>query len=152
MRKYYQSATKVFAAITAVCFLMIFIGVLLIVFDPDQLNLIFLFLDFGISFGILFLSCFLGCVLSSLKIDHEKIVFPVTRSPKIRLKRNTVLYNEIKCVKPIYYKGDGIVTKDTMMYRFVLNSGLEFTETFYQYGKKYEQEIVSRLQSYIRFS
>lgn len=151
MKKYYQQATKAFAGFTAVCVLMIIIGVLLIVFVKEQLDLVLLFLGAGISLGIISLSVFLGCALSYLQIDQEKTIFPVTRAPKLRLKRSTILYDEIKFIKPTFYQGDGIFSKDTTMYHFVLNSGHEFAETFYQYGKKQEQEIVSLLQSHIDF-
>ena len=152
MKKYYQSATKIFAGLTAVCILMIVIAMLLISLTQDQFNLVLLFLGIGIPFEIIFLSAFLGCVLSYLQTDHEKIIFSVTRAPKLCLKRNAILYSEIKFIKPTFYKGDGLISRDTTMYHFVLNNGHEFTETFYQYGKKQEQEIVSLLRSHIKFS
>ena len=152
MKKYIKSEVKVFAILTIVCFLMIVAGVVTILFAQDQLYWILLLLGFGISMGIVFLTVLFICARNYILLDDENIVFPITRSPKLCFKRNTVAFGDIKCIKPISHKGDGIISKDTTMYRFILYNGLEFTETFYSYGKESELEIVSHLKKYIHFS
>ena len=100
----------------------------------------------GIPFGVLFATAFIASSMSYLLIDDEKISFPITRSPKLKFKRNEVLFSEIKCLEIRHVDGDGIITKDTNFYKFKLKSGISFKETLFSYGKKQEKEIVAILK------
>ena len=84
-------------------------------------------------------------------IGNESIIHPVTRVPRLSFKRNQLNFSDIKCVEIIFRKGDGIISKDTNMYKFVLNNWSSFTETFFSYGKKQEQEIVNILKPKVMF-
>lgn len=168
MKKYTQPATKVFAGLTAVCIFMVIAGVLLIIFADDQFNLILFFLGIGIPLGILFLAIFLANARNYIRIDSQRIVFPVTRAPKLSLKRNPVLFDDIVKITVTYNAGfkpnifltiifalffhDSLGTKPTHFYTFHLKNGLRFTETFYQYGKAQEAEIAARLKERIPFN
>lgn len=151
MKKYRRSSVKVFAALAALCALMIIAGIVLVLYIPGQLHWILFLLGTGISMGIVFSAILIPCARNYLLLDDEKIVLPITHAPRLRLKRNPIAFREIKGIKVTTYQGDGVISKDTTIYRFILNNGLEFTVTFYSYGKEAEQEIVAHLKAHIRF-
>ena len=150
MKKYVQSATKISGVLLIVCVLMIAAGVLLTVLSPEQRDLICFLFAFAIPWAIILLVIYIPSARSYLLMDDEKIVFPLTRVPKLSLKRNTVMFSEIKRVKVVFEEGDGIIVKDCNFYRFHLKNGLEFTETLFSYGKESEKEIVSVLKEKTR--
>lgn len=156
MKKFSEPSTKVFAVMSAICFLMITVGIALAVSVPDKTDLIFFFFGFGIPLFILSLTIFIGCAFRKIIIDEEKIIFAYRRKP--------VFFNEIKRVSVKHHNGDkpsiflvilfAIVfhdfwggTKECYSYTFYLSDGTEFTKYFYSYGKKQEREIVAALKS-----
>ncbi len=161
MKKFSEPATKIFAVLSAICFLMIIVGIVFAVSLPAKTDLIFFFLGFGIPLFILSLTVFIACAFRNIVIDEEKIIFAYKRKP--------VFFNEIKRVPVKHYNGDkpsiflvilfAIIfhdalggTKEYYSYTFYLNDGTEFTEHFYSYGKKQEREIVAKLkEKNIRF-
>ena len=151
MKKYRQSCIKFLSVLIAICCLMIAVGIVLAFIDYESQTLIFCFLGIGIPWTLILFLILLPAARNYLLIDDEKIVLPITRVPKIRVKRNVLSYNQINCIRVVKYKGDGLISKDTTFYRFILNDGCEFTETFYCYGKVQEREIVERLKKYVCF-
>lgn len=151
MKKYTQPATNIFLSLTIICIVMIVAGAVTFFMAPEQLNLILFFWGIGIPFGTLFVCIWLACAYTCIMIGNESIILPVTRVPRLSFKRNQLNFSDIKCVEIIFRKGDGIISKDTNMYKFVLNNGSSFTETFFSYGKKQEQEIVNILKSKVMF-
>ncbi len=151
MKKYRQSSIKFLSVLIAICCLMITVGIVLVLIDYKSQNLIFFFLGIGIPWALILFSVLLPAARNYLLIDDEKIVLPITRVPNISVKRNVLLYNQISCIRVVKHKGDGLISKDTTFYHFILNDGREFSETFYCYGKVLEQEIVEQLKKYVRF-
>ncbi len=146
MKKYTQSATRSSKVCFLICLFAVLAGVLLACFAPDRFELILLLLGLGIPLGFLSLTVYIACRSVPLLLEEEAIVFPITRAPKLRFKRNRVRYDEIKRIERHFYKGDGLISGDTNFYRFVLKNGITFTETFFSYGKRQEQEIVDILK------
>lgn len=143
MKKYAQPATRVFATLSVVCLCIIIVGILLIFFFTNHIKLILFFFGIGVPCGLLFFILFLICIRCYLLIDDKSISFHITRVPKLRFRRNYVLFDNIQYIEKFFHKGDGIISKDTYMYKFVLKTGLEFTETFFSYGKEAEQDILN---------
>ncbi len=151
MKKYVQRAQYWFLALTLLSFVCIVAGVVLRIFSYDSSQFIWL-LILPILMFLLFFPCYIAAARSYLLIDSEKIVFPVTRSPKTTLKRNTVLFSDIAWVEERFSKGDFVSqTLDTYYYTFHMKSGDSFTETLFPYGKKQEVEIVSILKSRVKY-
>ena len=169
MKKYFQPAAKISGILSVVFSAMILSGVLLIIFAPEQTNLILFFLGFGIPLSLISLAVFIPAVRSYVIIDDNRIVFPTTKEPKLSLKRNPVLFKDIKRISVTCHEAskpnillvilfaillqDALSgTKSTYTYTFHLKNGDKFTETFYNYGKKQEQEIISILKERVCFS
>lgn len=151
MKTYTQPGAKLLGALTGICGLLCAAGCLLLLWAPERVEWIVLCLVAGGLLGILFLASWLACAACPIYLDDVGIVFPITRAPRLRFRRNPVRYCEIDHVRAILHRGDGMRTKDTVFYRFVLKNGLEFTETLFSYGKTAEQEITEHLKQHTRF-
>ena len=146
--KYKRPETAVFAMITIINSIFVITG-LIMVFTKTELSMFFM--AFGIPFSILFLAAFIASSRSYIYIDDEKISFPVTRSPKLKFKRNQVFFSDIEYVTIRRVKGDGIFSKDTSFYCFRLKTeASSFEETLFPYGKKQEQAIVSAIKEKVK--
>ena len=151
MKKFYRSGNLVFAILSSITVVMAIAGIVLLISGAGFDDLTLFLIGFGAPFGLLFLPLFLANVLSYITIDDESIVFPVTRAPRLRFKRNKVRYSDIEYIEIQDYKGDKIVTENTAFYLFTLKDGTAFKEALYIYGKKREREIVSMLKSKVAF-
>ena len=152
MRKFNSKGKMPFGILSLLCLVMIIIGAIWLGVGIDRIEVGISLLSVGIMLGMIAFAAFFATARDYLVIDDEKIIFPITRVPKLKFKRNAVLFSEIKCVKIEIYKGDGIVVLDSHMYTFTLKNGLRFTENFAAaYGKKQETEILQRLKEKVHF-
>ena len=152
MNKYARVETKWFLTLTILSLLCSIAGAVLRVFFSITSLLTLAMIIAGLPFFILFFVCYLASARSYLLIDDEKIVFPVTRVPKLTRKRNTVYYSDIARIEVRFFKGDFLSqTGDAFFYTFKMKDGSSFTETLYGYGKKHEAEIVTCLKRNVSF-
>lgn len=158
MYKYFRSSSKIFGILALLCFFMIATGIILIIVNINQFEFISFLLALGIPLGIIFFTVFIAEHKSYLIIDQEKIIFPFAltefhQNDMLTRKwgKSTVFFKDIKFVKVKFNKGDKIISKDTSFYHFYLNNGIEFSKTFFPYGKIQEKEIVSYLKGKVRF-
>ena len=101
--------------------------------------------------SILFLSCFFAEKSRYLTIDDEKIVLPrgTIINEKTSFRRTIINTNEIRSIKSELYKGDGIISKDTLFHTLKLNDGTRIKFTLYAYGKDAEDEILTAIKKLI---
>ena len=99
--------------------------------------------------SILFLTCFFAEKSRYLTIDDEKIVLSKIINEKTSFRRTIINTNEIRSIKSELYKGDGIISKDTLFYTLKLNDGTRIKFTLYAYGKDAEDEILAAIKKLI---
>lgn len=152
MRKFYSSGTIPLGIFSLLSLIMTVTGIILLNVGIENSNIVLLLLGLGIPMGIIALPLFIAILCTFLIVDDKKIIFPITRVPRAKFKRNAIPFSEIECVKMSFTEGDGIIILDSYTLTFVLKNGLEFTENFRsQYGKKQEIEIINLLREKVRF-
>ena len=151
MKKYTSRATKWFALFSIISTLMLLIGIIFIIVNISNVGLQFGLTLLGGFMSILSLSCFFAEKSRYLKIDDEKIVLPrgAIINEKTSFRRTIINTNEIRSIKSELYKGDGIISKDTLFHTLTLNDGTRIKFTLYAYGKDAEDEILSAIKKLI---
>ncbi len=148
MKKYYQTAFLPSLIVLICSVLIIIVGIFFIIFLPQKIECILFFIGLGISAFLISAAVFIPIIFTPLIIENEKITFPILPLSIFSFKKHTVKFSDIKYVKAKSYRGDGIVTADSVFYEFVLEDGVKFTENLTaKYGKKQEKEIVDFLYS-----
>lgn len=146
MEKIYRTSTKYFGILAVLSLLMLISGVCFMIVDVFQDALVLFLLFFGAMFTLLFMPLFIADYICYLCFGNDRIVFPITRAPRLRFRRMTVKISEIAYVQVGFSCGDGLVRLNTTIYTFHLKNGRSFQETLFSYGKKQEQRIVAVLR------
>ena len=100
---------------------------------------------------MLFLACFFAEKSRYLTIDCEKIVLPrgADKNGKMSFQKTVINIDEIHSIKSELYKGDGIISKDTLFHTLKLKDGTAIKFTLYAYGKDAEKEILESIEKHI---
>ena len=148
VKKYTSRATKWFALFSIISTLMLLIGIIFIIVNISNVGLQFGLTLLGGFMSILSLSCFFAEKSRWLTIDADKIILPrgAIINEKISFRRTIINTNEIRSIKSELYKGDGIISKDTLFHTLKLKNGAKITFTLYAYGKEAEKEIVETIK------
>lgn len=157
MKIYRRPSAKIFAGLALFCIFLFIVGVILAIMSFEQLNIIVFLIGLGGSIGILFSAVAIAEYVACIKIDDTRIIFhPAVRKIKnkgkcrICCKKLEIPFSEIKKMSPHIQHGDGIISKDTMVYDFKLKNGDSFSITLYSYGKQRERKIVTILNEHIK--
>ena len=148
MKRYTSCATKWLAILTIISVAVLIAGIICILAHSSNVGLQVGLTMFGGLMSILFLSCFFAEKSRYLTIDDEKIVLPrgTIINEKTSFRRTIINTNEISSIKSELYKGDGIISKDTLFHTLKLKNGAKITFTLYAYGKEAEKEIVETIK------
>ena len=151
MKKYVSRATKWLALFTIFSIIVLIIGIILIVTNSLNIGIQIGLTVLGGLMSILFLFCFFAEKSRCLTIDCEKIVLPrgADKNGKISFQRTIINTNEIRSFKSERYKGDGIISKDTLFHMLTLKDGTTIKFTLYTYGKNAENEILETVKKYV---
>lgn len=151
MKTYTSRAVKWFALVTVISAAILSAGIICIIIDSSNIGLQVGLTLFGGLMTILFLSCFFAEKSRYLTIDGKKIELPrgAEKNEKISFNRTIINTNEIRSIKSELYKGDGIVSKDTLFHTLTLNDGTRIKFTLYSYGKDAEDEILEVIKKHI---
>ena len=116
MKKYTSRATRWLAILTIISVAVLIAGIICILSRSSNVGLQVGLTMLGAIMSILFLSCFLADKSRYLTIDDEKIVLPrgANINEKTSFNRIIINTNEIRSIKSELYKGDGIISKDTL--------------------------------------
>ena len=151
MKKYTSRAVKWLALVAVISIAILSAGIICIIIDSSNVGLQVGLTMFGGLMTILFLSFFFAEKSRYLTIDDKKIVLPrgADKNEKISFKRTIINTNEIRSLKSELYKGDGIISKDTLFHTLTLNDGTRIKFTLYSYGKDAEDEILEAIKKHI---
>ena len=151
MKKYTSRAAKWLAILTIISVAVLIAGIICILSHSSNVGLQIGLTMLGGLMSILFLSCFLADKSRYLTIDDEKIVLPrgANINEKTSFNRIIINTNEIRSIKSELYKGDGIISKDTLFHTLKLNDGTRIKFTLYAYGKDAEDEILAAIKKLI---
>ena len=151
IKKYTSRATKWLAILTIISVAILITGIICILSHSSNVGLQVGLTMLGALMSILFLCCFFAEKSRYLTIDNEKVI--LSRGADINEKksfRKTVInISEIHSIKSELYKGDGIISKDTLFYTLKLNDGTAIKFTLYDYGKAAEKEILESIEKHI---
>lgn len=151
MKKYTSRAVKWLALVAVISIAILSAGVICIIIDSANVGLQVGLTMLGGLMTILFLSCFFAEKSRYLTIDDKKIVLPrgADKNEKISFNRTIINTNEIRSIRSELYKGDGIISKDTLFHTLTLNDGTRIKFTLYSYGKDAEDEILEAIKKHI---
>ena len=151
MKKYTSRAVKWLALVAVISIAILSAGIICIIIDSSNVGLQVGLTMFGGLMTILFLSCFFAEKSRYLTIDDKKIVLPrgADKNEKISFNRTIINTNEIRSIRSELYKGDGIISKDTLFHTLTLNDGTRIKFTLYSYGKDAEDEILEAIKKHI---
>ena len=151
MKKYTSRATKWLAILTIICVTVLIVGIICILAHSSNVGLQVGLTMIGGIMSILFLSCFFAEKSRCLTIDNEKIILPrgADKNGKVSLRKTVINIDEIHSFKRGLYKGDGIISKDTLFYTLELKDGTAIKFTLYAYGKDAEKEILESIKKHI---
>ena len=151
MKKYTSRAVKWLALVAVISIAILSAGVICIIIDSANVGLQIGLTMLGGLMTILFLSCFFAEKSRYLTIDDKKIVLPrgADKNEKISFNRTIINTNEIRSIRSELYKGDGIISKDTLFHTLTLNDGTRIKFTLYSYGKDAEDEILEAIKKHI---
>ena len=149
MKRYTSCATKWLAILTIISVAVLIAGIICILAHSSNVGLQVGLTMSGGLMSILFLTCFFAEKSRYLTIDDEKIVLSTIINEKTSFRRTIINTNEIRSIKSELYKGDGIISKDTLFYTLKLNDGTRIKFTLYAYGKDAEDEILAAIKKLI---
>ena len=151
MKRYTSCATKWLAILSIISAAVLIAGIICILAHSSNVGLQVGLTMSGGLMSILFLSCFFAEESRYLTIDDEKIVLPrgTIINEKTSFSRTIINTNEIRSIKSELYKGDGIISKDTLFHTLKLNDGTRIKFTLYAYGKDVEDEILAAIKKLI---
>ena len=151
MKTYITCATKWLAILATISVAVLVAGIICIFAHPSGVGLQIGLTMFGGLMSILFLSCVFAEKSRYLTIDNEKIILPrgADKNSKISFQKTVINIDEIHSFKSELYKGDGIISKDTLFYILKLNDGSAIKFTLYAYGKAAEKEILEIIEKHI---
>ena len=151
MKKYTSRAVKWLALVAVISIAILSAGVICIIIDSANVGLQVGLTMLGGLMTILFLSCFFAEKSRYLTIDDKRIVLPrgADKNEKISFNRTIINTNEIRSIRSELYKGDGIISKDTLFHTLTLNDGTRIKFTLYSYGKDAEDEILEAIKKHI---
>ena len=151
MKKYTSRAVKWLALVAVISIAILSAGVICIIIDSANVGLQIGLTMLGGLMTILFLSCFFAEKSRYLTIDDKRIVLPrgADKNEKISFNRTIINTNEIRSIRSELYKGDGIISKDTLFHTLTLNDGTRIKFTLYSYGKDAEDEILEAIKKHI---
>ena len=151
MKTYISRATKLLAILALIGITVLISGIICILAHSSNVGLQIGLTMLGGLMSILFLSCFFAEKSRYLTIGDEKIVLPrgIIITEKTSFRRTIINTNEIRSIKSELYKGDGIISKDTLFHTLKLNDGTRIKFTLYAYGKDAEDEILAAIKKLI---
>ncbi|MBE6638285.1 MAG: hypothetical protein E7616_02365 [Ruminococcaceae bacterium] len=151
MKKYTSRATKWLAILTIISVAVLIAGIICILPHSSNVGLQIGLTMLGGLMSILFLACYFVEKSRYLTIDCEKIVLPrgADKNGKMSFQKIVININEIRSIKSELYKGDGIISKDTLFHKLKLKDGIAIKFTLYAYGKDAEKEILESIKKHV---
>lgn len=151
MKTYTPRVTKWLTILTVISIGVLIAGIICILAHSSNVGLQVGLTMSGGLMSILFLSRFFAEKSRYLTIDDEKIVLPrgTIINEKTSFRRTIINTNEIRSIKSELYKGDGIISKDTLFHTLTLIDGTRIKFTLYAYGKAAEDEILAVIKKLI---
>ena len=151
MKTYISRATKWLAILTIISVAVLIAGIICIVAHSSNVELQIGLTMLGGLMSMLFLACFFAEKSRYLTIDCEKIVLPrgADKNGKMSFQKTVINIDEIHSIKSELYKGDGIISKDTLFHTLKLKDGTAIKFTLYAYGKDAEKEILESIEKHI---
>ena len=151
MKTYISRATKWLAILTIISVAVLIAGIICIVAHSSNVELQIGLTMLGGLMSMLFLACFFAEKSRYLTIDCEKIVLPrgADKNGKMSFHKTIINVDEIHLIKSELYKGDGIISRDTLFHTINLNDGTIIKFTLYAYGKETEKEILESIGKHI---
>ena len=151
MKKYTSRATRWLAILAIISVTVLIMGVICILTHSSNVGLQVGLTMLGALMSILFLSCFFAEKSRYLTIDNKKVILPrgADINEKKSFRKTVININEIHSIKSELYKGDGIISKDTLFHTIKLNNGTTIKFTLYAYGKEAEIEILESIRKHV---
>ena len=151
MKTYISRATKGLAILTIISVAVLIAGIICIVAHSSNIELQIGLTMLGGLMSMLFLPCFFAEKSRYVTIDCEKIVLPrgADKNGKMSFQKTVINIDEIRSIKSELYKGDGIISKDTLFHTLKLKDGTAIKFTLYAYGKDAEKEILESIEKHI---
>ena len=151
MKTYISRETKWLAILTIISVAVLIAGIICIVAHSSNVELQIGLTMLGGLMSMLFLACFFAEKSRYLTIDCEKIVLPrgADKNGKMSFQKTVINIDEIHSIKSELYKGDGIISKDTLFHTLKLKDGTAIKFTLYAYGKDAEKEILESIEKHI---
>lgn len=151
MKTYISRATKWLAILTIISVAVLIAGIICIVAHSSNVELQIGLTMSGGLMSMLFLACFFAEKSRYVTIDCEKIVLPrgADKNGKMSFQKTVINIDEIYSIKSELYKGDGIISKDTLFHTLKLKDGTAIKFTLYAYGKDAEKEILESIEKHI---
>ena len=151
MKRYTSCATKWLAILTIISVAVLIAGIICILAHSSNVGLQVGLTMLGALMSILFFSCFFAEKSRYLTIDNEKVILPrgAHINEKMSFRKTVININEIHSIKSELYKGDGIISKDTLFHTLKLKDGTAIKFTLYAYGKDAEKEILESIEKHI---
>lgn len=151
MKTYTSRATKWLAFFTIISVAVLIAGIICILANSSDGGLQIGLTMLGGLMSVLFLSCFFSEKSRYLTIDDERIILPrgADKNGKMSFHRTIINIDEIHSIKSELYKGDGIVSKDTLFHILKLKDGTAIKFTLFAYGKDAEKEILKIIEKHI---
>mgnify|MGYP003303127944 CR=1 FL=1 len=151
MKKYTSRATKWLALLAIISVAILIAGIICILVHSSNIGLQIGLTMFGGLLSVLFISCFFAEKSLCLIMDNNKIILPrgADKNGKMSFHKTIINVDEIHLIKSELYKGDGIISRDTLFHTINLNDGTIIKFTLYAYGKETEKEILESIEKHI---
>ena len=151
MKKYTSRAVKWLALLTIISVATLIAGIVCILAHSTNVGLQIGLTILGGLMSVLSISCFFAEKRGCLIIGDDKIILPrgADKNGKMSFRKTIINVDEIHSIKSELYKGDWIISKDTLFYTMKLNDGTTIKFTLYEYGKEAEKEILESIGKHI---
>ena len=151
MKKYTSRGATCFLVVAIICAAALLAGIILAFAEIENIGLPTGLISLGGWLGILFLGCYFAVKSRFLIIDTDKIILPrgAEIDGKTTFRKTVIKISEIDSIQCRFFKGDGLISKDTNFYTLKLFNGKKVTVTLYSFGKQAEKEIFKTIQDRI---
>ncbi len=164
MKKTFFPRTQLWVSlsITVLAALPLSVGIIGLIIGGDNTSPFLSMLIFG-AIGLVF-SMTVYCAIRSRRVEIEDtpdgsitINRGTTRltpdgKEQLILQRTTLNFRDLLRVEREFHEGDGIITADTTFYCFICQDQTIYKTTFFEYGKKGEEEILAILKTNVKGS
>lgn len=133
-------------------FILLLCIVLSIIFVLCQDYVFLIVLFFPTLLGVLFAIIAYIEYRGSIELDNEKVKFNYrlfSKSKELNKSGITLYYSDIRHIKKTYIQGDGIISKDHIIYTICLTNNTKVDVYLHHFGKD-EETIISAISERLR--